>query len=294
MRTVARLRRSLLFVPGAEPRKLERARGAGADTLLFDLEDSVVPDQKAAARVQVAEALRGGGFGDSEPAVRVNAVTTPFFNEDLDAIVEAGARTVMLPKAESAETIHHVVRRLDVLEQRLGLTQSVALLALVETAAGVASVRDVAGTSARIEALCFGHADFSLDMGLADSDPSTGVVLHARCTVAIAAKACRIAPIDNVCLAVKDQAAFRDDTLLGIRLGFEGKLCIHPDQVPLANALYTPTSEQLAYADRVIEACNQAQAAGLGVFTVDGKMVDAPLIASQRRVLERARRSPRP
>jgi citrate lyase subunit beta/citryl-CoA lyase len=167
----------------------------------------------------------------------------------------------------------------------------VRLLALVETAAGVAQVASLASATPRIGALCFGHADFSRDMGLAAPNPARGVVFHARCALAIAARAGQVAPIDTVCLDVRDARAFRRDAELGLELGFEGKLCIHPLQVPIANRVHTPTTAQIAYARRVLEASQKADSEGKGVFTVDGKMVDAPLIAVQQRVLERARRA---
>jgi citrate lyase subunit beta/citryl-CoA lyase len=128
-------------------------------------------------------------------------------------------------------------------------------------------------------------------MGLAAGDASQGVVLHARCALAIAARAGGVAPIDTVFLDVRDEPGFRRDAELGLGLGFDGKLCIHPLQVPIANQVYTPTREQIEGALRVVEASRRALAEGKGVFTVDGRMVDAPLVAAQERVLERARRA---
>lgn len=281
-----RLRRSLLFVPGAEPRKLEKARGAGADTLLFDLEDAVAPEAKVRAREHVAGALQEGNFGASEPAVRVNAPGTDWFAEDLDAVVRAGARAVMIPKCESASGVAEVARVLAGIEGGA----AIALLALVETPAGVTRLLEVAG-QVRVGALCFGHVDFSHAMGLAAADAGRGVVHHARCAVAIAGRACDVSPIDTVCLAVRDEAAFRADAELGRQLGFDGKLCIHPLQVKLANEVYTPTPDEITHARRVTQAAEQARAEGRGVFSIDDRMVDAPVVAAQERVLERARRA---
>jgi citrate lyase subunit beta/citryl-CoA lyase len=128
-------------------------------------------------------------------------------------------------------------------------------------------------------------------MGLAEADASHGVVHHARCMVAIAAKAAGVAAIDSVHLAVKDEAAFRADAELGLRLGFDGKLCIHPRQAEIANQVYTPRPERVAVALRVVEAWDRARADARGVFTLDGRMIDAPVIEVERRVLERARRA---
>jgi len=284
------LRRSLFFVPGGEPRKLEKARGAGADTLLLDLEDSVAVPEKERAREAVAGCVREGGFGEAEVAVRVNPPGTPFFEDDLAQAVGAGAHAIMLPKAERAEGVARVAAQIAALEASRPSGPPVRLLALVETAAGIVNAASLPRAGPRVDALCFGHADFSRDMGLVDVDPARGVVLHARCTLAIAARAADVAPIDTVFVDVRDEAGFRADARLGVELGFEGKLCIHPAQVGIANEIYSPTDAQIDYARRVVEAAAEARAAGRGVFTVDGKMVDEPLIAAQERILGRARR----
>jgi citrate lyase subunit beta/citryl-CoA lyase len=288
-----RLRRSLLFVPGSAPARFERAREAGADTVLFDLEDAVAPGEKTRAREQVAAALRCGGFGETEVAVRVNAPSTPYFAVDLEAVVAAGARAVMLPKAESAEVLRSVADTLDGVERRLGIGagHTVRILALVETAAGLVHAVAVAQATPRVDALCFGHVDFARDMQLDEPDASAGVIHHARCALAIAARAGRVAPIDTVCLAVRDEDAFRADVARGMQLGFDGKLCIHPRQVAIANEVYTPAPARIARAQRVVEAWQRAGTAGQGVFTLDGMMVDAPVVAAEERVLARARRA---
>lgn len=287
-----RLRRSLLFVPGSEPRRLARAREAGADTLLFDLEDAVAPDEKARARDLVAAALRAGGFGDSEAAVRVNAPATPFFADDLAAVVAAGADAVLVPKAERAADLAAVAAALREHERAAGRADgSVRLLALVETAAGVADAPALAAATPRLEALCFGHADFARDLRLPAAEPSSPVIEHARCAVVIAARARGLAPIDSVCLAVRDAEAMRADAALGRALGFDGKLCIHPQQVAIANAVYTPTAAEVAGARRIVAAWAQAQAEGRAVLALDGRMVDAPVVAAAEQVLARARRA---
>lgn len=286
-----RVRRSLLFVPGSEPRRLERARDAGADTLLFDLEDSVPPAEKATARRLVVQTLAAGSFHGCEPAVRVNAQGSPYFAEDLAAVVEAGAAAIMLPKAEHPDRLREVVETLSALERDSG-REPVAVLALVETAAGVVAAPALAASSPRVQALCFGHADFCLDMGLLDADPAQGVVLQARCSIAIAAKAAGVDPIDNVCLAVRDEAAFIRDAALGVRLGFEGKMCIHPTQVRLTNEAYAPTEVQVERARQVVAAAREAAERGIGVFALDDKMIDAPVVAAAERVLVKADRLP--
>ena len=279
------LRRSLLFVPGIATQRFEKARASGADTLLFDLEDSVPPDAKKEARDNVCAALAQGGFGNVEPAVRINAPGTPYHEDDLRAVAAAGARAVMVPKSERVEDLRAAAAILDELDA------PTRILALLETPRGVACALQVGEATPRVDALCFGHADFALEMGVPADDPSSGVLYHARCAVAVAARACGVQPVDNVCLAVRDEQAIRRDVEVGIRLGFEGKLCIHPAQVPIANELYTPTPEQVEYAQRVASGWKAARAQGLGVFTLDNKMVDAPLVQAQQRILARAQRA---
>jgi citrate lyase subunit beta/citryl-CoA lyase len=208
----------------------------------------------------------------------------------LAAAVEAGARVIVVPKSESAAAIAEVARRIDGLERACGRAAgSVRIIALVETARGIARAAGLIEAPARAVAFAFGHADFALDMGLAEADASAGVVFHARSALAIAAKAAGVAPLDCVYLAVKDDAGFREDAALGLRLGFEGKLCIHPAQVLLANEVYTPTPGEIEHARRVVEAWERAAAEGRGVFALDGKMIDAPVVRRQQRVLARAR-----
>lgn len=285
------LRRSLLFVPGGDSRKLERAPGAGADTIVVDLEDAVAPEAKERARAEVADWLRAASV-DAERAVRVNPPGTPWFEADLAAVVAAGADAVMLPKCADAGALAQVAASLDESEQGGERSRAATqLLALLESARGVLDAAAVGGASPRVAALCFGHADFSLDMGLPAPDPAGEAVLHARCSVALAARAAGVAAVDTVYLDVRDEAGFRADAALGRRLGFEGKLCIHPAQVAIANATYTPTPDQVAQAQRVVTAWVAARAEGRSVFALDGKMVDGPVAALAERTLQRARQA---
>lgn len=274
--------RSLLFVPGADARKIDRAAEAGADAIVLDLEDSVAPERKSEARALVCDAIRGKRFGDLDVAVRVNPAGTEHYAADVEAVVAAGGRTVMLSKSEDPDAIPTLSR---------GFTA--ALLLLVETPLGVLRALDLARASERVAALCFGPADFSLAMGLGDADPSRGIVYHARCELVLAAKAAGVGAIDSVHLDVKNDAAFREDARLGLRLGYDGKLCIHPRQVAIVNEVYTPSVAEVDAAERILAAWDDASRASLGVIAVDGRMIDAPVAAAQRRLLERARRARR-
>jgi len=273
----ATIRRSLLFVPGADARKIGRAGESGADALILDLEDSVAPERKAEARELVAEVIRSKRFGGVEAAVRINPPGTDHFAADLEAVIAAGGRTIMLSKSESPSQVAEVARSL-----------GAKLLLLVETPLGIVNAVELARSSESVESLCFGPADFSLAMGLATTDASRGIAYHARCQLVIAAKAAGVGAIDSVHLDVKDEAAFREDALLGLRIGYEGKLCIHPRQVAITNEVYTPSEAEIARARRILEAWQQAADEGRGVFSLDGQMIDEPVAAAQRRVLGRA------
>jgi len=276
---MSRLRRSLLFVPGSEERRIDKARAIPADSLIFDLEDAVAPQQKDAARILVCDTLQAGGF-KPETIIRVNPPGTPWFAEDLSASVEAGVDAILIPKAADRDDLEDIASGLH--------DHQTVLLALVETPLGLLAAFDLATASTRVDALCFGHADYCLEMGLADNHSDQPAVLHARAQIAVAAKAAGVAPIDNVCLDIKDEDALKRDIELGIALGYEGKLCIHPTQVEWVNRLYTPSAEQLAQAKRILAVWHEAQAAGQGVIALDGKMIDAPIAAAAERIVARS------
>lgn len=261
--------------------------------MVFDLEDAVPPDAKESAREQVVAALRAGGFGASEAAVRVNGAETPFVLRDVQAVVAAGAEAVMLPKADSLAIVAFADRLLAAAERDAGRTVGgVRLLAIVESAAGLVALERWPGRRpARLESVCFGHADFSLDLGLRTPEAENEAVHQARCRVPTLARAAGAVAIDHVWLQVRDAEGFRADTARGAALGYEGRLCIHPAQVEGANAVYTPSPEEVSRARRVVEGWERAKSEGRGVFVLDGRMVDAPLVALERRVLARAERA---
>lgn len=273
--------RSVLFVPGGDERKLDRAPQAGADVLVYDLEDAVAPTEKERARRQVCDALATVGPGLR--LVRVNGLDTPWGLDDIGAVCRAGAHAIMLPKCERAA-------QLDAVAVRMTGSVEAALVALIETPAGVLDLAGLGDGGGRLAALAFGHADFCRAMGLHNLRADAGVALHARMQLVLAARARGLAAIDCVCLDVRDAAVFRTDAQLGRDLGYDGKLCIHPAQVALANAVFTPDPAAVARAQRVIDAWSRAQRENIGVIVVDGEMVDAPVAAAQQRLLARAQR----
>lgn len=261
--------RSYLFVPGDRPERVAKARAAGADAVIVDLEDAVAPENKAAARDAVAGALQV-----AQPVVlRINGADTAWFAEDARLAAHPGVAAVMLPKADSPAAVATL--------RDVGGGKSV--LALVETAAGMANLRALAAAPG-VARLVFGSIDFQLDLDVSDDDLA---LLPFRMRLVLASRVANLpAPVDGVTTAFDDPARVEHEARRARSLGFGGKLCIHPRQVPIVNGAFSPTAAELAWAQRVIDA---AAAAGGAAVAVDGKMVDAPVLARARRLLAAVR-----
>jgi citrate lyase subunit beta/citryl-CoA lyase len=287
------VRRSLLFSPGDRPELMRKAPGTGADVICFDLEDAVAPGRKDEARAAVREVLVDPDFDpDAEVCVRLTA-TAPA--ADLDALVGATASAVatsdgadpslrldavMLPKVEDPER----VERAAALCADRGLDP--AVFALVETAGGVLSAASIAGADAT-DAVAFGAEDLAADLGATRTDEGTEV-LYAREHVVLAASAADVDALDTVYTDFSDAEGLREETAFARTLGYDGKLAIHPSQVGPINEAFTPDAEEVEWAARVLDARDEADRAERGVFSVDGEMIDAPLIAQAERIVERA------
>jgi citrate lyase subunit beta/citryl-CoA lyase len=278
------VRRSVLFSPGDQPDLMRKAPGAGADVVVFDLEDAVAPGQKADARAAVSEVLSDPEFApDCEVCVRVNPVGSGA-GADVEAVLaDAGGvvDSVMLPKAGDREDV-------ETLGRLLGEVDAEApVLALVESAVGVLNAPEIA-RGGPTDALVFGAEDLSADIGATRTDEGTEV-LHAREQVVLAASAAGVDAIDTVYTDIEDTEGLAEETRFAAGLGFDGKMAIHPAQVDPINDAYTPADEDVEWAERVLAAKREADEAGRGVFRVDGEMIDAPLVAQAERVVERAR-----
>jgi len=272
-------RRTVLFSPGDRPDMCRKAPASGADTVVFDLEDAVAPSRKAGARAAVADLLADEPFDPGvEVAVRV-AADPDVAGVDLDALADAGRLdAVVVPKAD-AETVPRVA---DALDAR-GL--SAPILALIETAMGVLDARDVAATSA-VDALCFGAEDLAADLGATRTEEGTEV-LYARERVVVAARAAGIEAVDTVYTDLDDHEGLRVETRFAATLGYDGKMVVHPEQVAVVHDALAPAPDEVAWAERVLAAREEADREARGVFEVDGEMIDAPLIARAERILDR-------
>ena len=286
----ALLLRSLLFAPGNEPRKVDKVATFGADGVILDLEDAVPDAAKVAARGLVKAALPRlhGGF----VAVRVNGLHTGLTEGDLSGIVAPGLDGVVLPKTESAEHIRTLDALLDRAEADAGLARGqLKILPLVETARGLLAGPEIAAASARIVTLCFGSGDFTRDLELPSLRWSVdgAELFYARSRMVVDARSAgRARPIDGPFLSVRDAAGFEADCLVARKIGFQGKLCIHPAQVAAANRLFAPDPDEVAFCRRVVAEFAAAVARGSASITVDGVFVDYPIAEKAERIVRTA------
>jgi citrate lyase subunit beta / citryl-CoA lyase len=259
------INRSYLFVPGNRPDRFEKARQSGADAVILDLEDAVQSTHKDLAREAVASWL-----STTRPAyVRINAAGTPWFERDLEVVGLPGVLGVVLPKAEQiAEVAAH-------------LTGEAHVLPLLETALGIWNALALAQAE-RVERLAFGAVDFQLDTGISGEREE---LLYARSRLVLASRAASILPpVDGVTMTFDDLIRLREDVAYARRLGFGGKLCIHPRQVERINRGFAPTDAERAWARRVLSA---AQVTGAGALQLDGELIDRPVIERARSILAR-------
>ena len=267
--------RSYLFAPGDRPERFEKALGSAADAIVVDLEDAVAPSAKSAAREAVATLLSAGREAD-RIVVRINDEATPWFGADLELLRHGRARAVMLPKAERAQTITRV----------RSVCPDVAVLPLIESATGVLAAEALAAADG-VQRLVFGTIDYALDMDLQGPLATTVGLDAAGARLALASRAAgRLPPVAGVTVAIDDEASLRSDLERAQALGFAAKLCIHPRQIATVHALLAPSADELAWAQRVLQA---AEAAGGAAVQLDGRMVDKPVIERARRTVQRAR-----
>jgi citrate lyase beta subunit len=278
-------RRACLVVPAAPAAKLAKGATLGADEVVLDLEDAVLPALKDEARAGVAQALAGGWAAESV-AVRVNAIGTPWCHADLLALAASGRETVtaVLPKVEHADDLAFADRLLAGAEAAAGRTTPVRLVALIETAAGLAEAVRIARASERLDALVLGYADLAASLGR----PGGGNWRFAQESVLVAARAAGLQAIDGPHLGTRDDDAFRAAALHARALGYDGKWAIHPAQIETLRQTFTPSDEEVAGAREVLAALERAAADGAGAVAAEGQMLDEALALSARRVLARA------
>ena len=275
-----RPRRSVLYMPGANTRALEKARTLPADALIFDLEDAVAPDAKEAARANVVAAAQSKVYGKREIAIRCNGLGTPWGKSDIEAIAKSGADAVLVPKVESAAEVASVVGLLDA----AGAPSSMAVWAMMETPKGILRADEVAGSHPRLTLFVMGTNDLVKDMR-ARHTPLRLPMVTALGLGMLAARAHGLTILDGVYNDIQDAEGFRAVCQQGLEMGFDGKTLIHPSQVEPCNDVFAPSAAELEMAGRIVAAFKAAQAEGKGVVTVDGRMIENLHVEQAERAL---------
>ncbi len=280
-------RRALLYMPGDDRHKIEKAITLGVDCICMDMEDGVAVNRKAEARATIANALQELDFGKSEKLVRINAVGSGMEGEDIQAVLPYRPDGIVIPKMEELSQIRWASEIMEAVELLNGWpVNSIRLLVDVETAKGILNLKEIA-SHPRLDALIFGGEDFAASVGAVRTGDATEL-LYARQATVVAAAAFGLQAIDIVTIDFKDLDALRRESEFGAQLGFTGKQIIHPAQVGPVQAAFTPDDAAIAYARRIVETFEASQAKGAGAYALDGKMIDRPLLKNAQKVLERA------
>ena len=275
-----RPRRSVLYMPAANERALEKAKTLPADAIIFDLEDAVAPDAKEAARLNAVAAVRSAEYGRRELTIRCNGLDTPWGAADLTAAAGSGAASVVIPKVSSVAYLDEVSKHLD----RAGAPESLTIWAMIETPTAVFDVRAIAAHH-RVTVLVMGTNDLARELRSALGAPGRHPLVPHLATSLAAAREAGIVILDGVYNDVKDLEGFRAECRQGFEMGFDGKTLIHPGQVDITNEVWAPTEAEVEHARRVIAAFDEALGAGKGVATVDGRMIENLHVANAQRVL---------
>lgn len=297
--------RSVLAVPASNWRMIEKGVASDADVVFLDLEDAVAAGEKVASRANVVRAFRELDWGDKPRLYRVNGLDTPYFYRDLIDVIEPAAGAVglvMLPKCEGPQDVHVVVTLLRQLELGLGLTEQIGLEIQIESPAGFLNAAQIARESVRIESLVFGPGDYAASVGMpvaaigGDDEWDAAYpghryhgVMHG---ILVAGRAAGVRVIDGPYANFRDIEGLRQSARRARALGYDGKWCIHPAQVPVVNEVFSPTPDEVAWAERVVAQAADAAQGGHGALQIDGIMIDAASVKMAERTLSRAGRRP--
>ncbi len=282
------MRRSMLFVPGNNPKMMTSCGFFGADAVIFDLEDAVSPGQKLAARQLVRHAIANLELNGCEVVIRINAVDTPLWKQDLAAVVPQRPSMIMLPKAARREELLQVSQELSALEAQSGLPEGeIGMIALIETALGVHNAYEIASACPRVRAIFLGAEDLSADLHCKRTKEGREI-FFARSAIVAAARAAGVEAYDTPFTDVEDDAGVRADAALARSLGFTGKAAISPRHLDAINACFSPTQAEADYAREVLDAIEEGRRAGKGAVALRGKMIDAPIAARARQTLAAA------
>lgn len=275
-----RPRRSVLYMPGANERALDKAKGLDADALILDLEDAVSPESKPEARERVRAAVASGEYGHRELTIRVNSADTEWHTEDLRAAAAAGPDAVVVPKVDSAREVYEIERGLEA----AGAPEHTKIWAMLETPKAMLDAREIAEASDRLTVLVLGTNDLANELH-AEHVPGRAPLLSGISLALLGARAAGKVILDGVFNDVADLDGFEAECVQGRQFGFDGKTLIHPKQLEPCNRVFAPSQQQVDSSRRIIEAFDQARAEGKGVATVDGRMIENMHVVDAKRIL---------
>ena len=282
------MRRSMLFLPGNNPNMLINGNCLGSDAIIFDLEDAVAPAEKDAARILVRNTMRYMDFRGCEIIVRINSIDTPFWKQDLDAIMPWKPSLILLPKTGSASDALEADAYMTALEEKLGFEKNtVGLMPLIETAMGVENAFSIASSTKRVKALFLGAEDLTADLQCKRTKEGREIE-YARTRLVVAARAAGVDVYDTPFTDVNDDEGIWTDANLAKALGFNGKASISPRHVEVINSVFSPTEREIEYAYEVMDAIETAKRQGKGAIALHGKMIDAPIVARAQRTIDMA------
>ncbi len=277
--------RTVLFVPGNQERRIDKARSIPADAIILDLEDSVPLAEKNSARVMVSASIGGLALKGQEVFVRINALSTDHAVADIKAIATPGLNGICLPKSESADDILRADALIAEAERAADLkVGSIWLLALVETPKGILNVYEIASASPRVLGIAFGPEDYTLEMEVKRTREGAEIY-YPRVVIAVACHAAGVLAIDGVYTDIRDEEGLSRETRLARQMGFHGKLLIHPNQVSPVSQIFSPAEEEIIHAQGVVEAFEAALAQGQASTSFEGKMIDAPVAERAKKLL---------
>lgn len=282
------MRRTMLFLPGNNPRMIMNGGLLGADSIIFDLEDAVSPNEKDAARDLVSKALQTLNFGKCEIIVRINALDTPYWEADLEKIIPLQPDVIMPTKVSGADYIHTLTAKMSELEEKAGISVGkIKIIPLLETALGIENAFAIATSTDRMEGLYLGAEDLTADLRCPRTKEG-GEIVYARGRIVCAARAAGVEVYDTPFTNVEDMDGLEEDARLAKSLGFTGKAVISPRHVDCVNEVFSPSEAEIQYAQEVLEAIARGKAEGKGAVSLRGKMIDAPIVERAKIIISAA------
>lgn len=283
---MGRLRRTMMFVPGNNPSMMQDAYIYGADSLMLDLEDSVTLAEKDAARRLVYHALKEVNYGTTEMVVRINPLNTPYGVKDIEAVVKAGVDVIRMPKTETAEEVKEVEAEIERVEREIGVpVGKTQIMAAIESALGVINAYSIATSSKRMMGIALGAEDYCANLKTNRSKDGAELLL-AREMIVVAARAAGIDALDTVFSDMNDMETFKNEVAFIKKLGFDGKSIINPRQIDIVHEIFAPSQKEIDKARLILNAIKEAERKGSGVISLNGKMVDKPVVIRAQRCID--------